>query len=112
MQLFLDDEKFLQKFSDAKDYGRGDSFNWKERLCKGRGLETPEDQRAFDTFYKVMQASSPDELGGITIEDVLDCWCRRDDFEYAFQENSREKYLGPAGENILRMRTRRKRRVL
>lgn len=112
MQLFLDDEKFLQKFSDAKDYGRGDSFDWKERLCKGRGLKTPEDQRAFNTFYKVMEASRPEDLDGISIEEVLDCWCRRDDFEVAFQGDQREIYLVPCENKIFKMQTRRKRRVL
>lgn len=112
MQLFLDSEKFLQNFRQAKDYGRGEDFCWQDRLCHGRGLKSPEDKKAYETFYAVMAAETPRDLDGISLDDLLDCWYRRDDFEAAFQENCAQKWLEPFGRKFEEARTRRRRRVL
>lgn len=112
MKYGLASGEFLSSFEKLEDRGRGDEFDWKKNLCHGKGLRTEEDKRAFRTFTAVMTASKPEELNGISVEQLLSCWERRADFEVAFIEGTSARIFAQMGEKIKKIRTVRRRRIL
>ncbi len=111
MQKFsLDSMKFLQMFKNSQNLGIGKEYD--PLKAAFAGSLAPDRQKTFDVFRRVMMAKSTKDLDGLTVEDLMDCWISKADFEGIFERKGADFYLDPAQKNFENYRTLRKRRVL
>ena len=105
-------EKYLKNLGKLMDFGVGDNFDPTKQLCQGRGLRNDKEKKLFQVFCQIMKAATVEELEGISIEQILECWERRKDFENIFERKTYPNWLKPFGEKIEEVRSVRPRRVL
>ena len=110
--MLFDKTAFQETFAEVTDYGRGKEFDPLKRLCGGRGLKKAEDKTAYKNFLKIMLAETVSDLDGIGVEDVLNAWERRNDFETMFDGGCAKDWLKSVRKNLPVMRSTRRRRVL
>ena len=110
--MLFDRTAFLKTFDKVTDFGKGKQFDPLKRLCGGRGLVTKEDKAAYDHFLKIMLAGSVEDLDGLGVEEILEAWERRHDFESLFAVGSARDWMESVEQNLPAMRSARHRRVL
>ena len=106
----LDEKSLLQAFKKARNLGMGVKYDSLSAVL-GKKLKK-DDRNKFAVFRKIMMAETAKDLEGLTINDVLDCWDKADDFGAVFDGDKAGDTFHVALNKFNDYRTLRKRRVL
>lgn len=106
----LDEKSLLQAFKKARNLGMGVKYDSLSAVL-GKKLKK-DDRNKFAVFRKIMMAETAKDLEGLTINDILDCWDKADDFGAVFDGDKAGDTFHVALNKFNDYRTLRKRRVL